>query len=273
MRHETTNHQGGALHNTTGPSPKALKVALYARVSGGHQAKSLETQIQILRDTAKQRGMEVVWEETEIVSGAASKLPKRDALLEKSRQMGFNVVMATYLDRFGRSKVNTINALDALEEAGVNFISVLDNVDYSTPAGKTAASRLAEIAEFEIGRTRNRTIDGRKAAVSKGVKLGRPSALNDEKEREVVIALGEKKKQVDIARQFGVSQGTVCRIKKKRKRLQQQGAAEPSDGPQLRDEKDEPVECRPQFVGADAPKVRLPSSQFLMRRYRELTNA
>jgi len=273
MRHETTNQQGGVLHNTTGPSPKVLKVALYARVSTARQARSLKTQMQNLRDEAKRLGAEVVLEVIEIVSGAAPVLPKRDALLEQSRQMGFNAVMVTYLDRFGRCKVDVLNQLDALEEAGVNFISVRDNVDYSTPAGKLEASRLAETAELERDLMKNRARDGRKAAKSKGVKFGRPFVLNDEQERDVLIALGKKKKQKDIARQFGVGRGTIWRIKKKIKHPQQQGAAEPLDGQQLRDEKDESVECRPQFAGADAPRVRLPSSQFLMRRYRELSNA
>jgi len=266
MTAKTINHQGGALHNTTGPSPKALKVALYARVSVRYRAQSLETQIQILRDIAKQRGMEVVLEVTETVSGAAPKLPKRDALPEKLRWMGINVVMVTYLDRFGRCKVDVLNLLAALEKVGVNFISVRDNVDYSTPAGKMEASRLAGIAEFERDRIKNRTRDGRAAAMLKGIKFGRPRKLDDDTVREIAMALDMGKTQKNLGKQYGVTQGTIYRINKKRKHPQQQGAAEPLDGPQLQDEKDESMECRPQFADADAAKIQRQDCGFLMRR-------
>jgi DNA invertase Pin-like site-specific DNA recombinase len=204
MRHETTKHQGGAL-----------KVALYARVSTKCQAQSLETQMQILRAEAELRGMEVVLEETEIASGVASKLPKRDALLEKSMQMGLDAIMVTRLDRFGRSQESMLNAWAALEKAGVNFISLAEDIDFSAHANKPSAIDFARMAEYERDWIKNRTREGREAAMLKGTKFGRPRTLSEDTEREITMGLRMNKTQMHLAKQYNVSQATIYRINKK----------------------------------------------------------
>ena len=220
-------------HGEKGPRPqtqfdagpkKLRRVALYARESRNCPGLGLEYQLERLRAAAERLGMEVALEASEIVSGFASWLPKRDAIPEQSRQIGFDTVMVLRLDRFGRSLTNMLKAWDALEEARVNFMSLSEGIDYSLPSGKLMARLLAITAEFERDLINKRTRAGINAAASRGVKCGRQGILDDDEVRDIIMALERNEKQAHLARQYNVSQGEIHKIYKRIKHLQQQGA-------------------------------------------------
>ncbi|MDR2561790.1 MAG: recombinase family protein [Holophagales bacterium] len=197
-----------------GAEPKEpRRVALYARESTKVPGLGLEYQLEYLRAAAGRLGMEVALEASEIVSGFASRLPKRDALPEQSRQAGFDTVMVMRLDRFGRSPANMLRAWDALEEAGVGFMSLSEGIDYSLPSGKLMARQLAIAAEFEGNLINRRTSAGRNAAMSKGVKCGRKKLLSDDDERDIAMALMKKEPALQLAKLYGVSRFTIRRVK------------------------------------------------------------
>src|ERR1700746_2508266 len=67
------------------------RAALYSRISTGDQ--HAETQLYDLRELAKQRRYEIVHEYTDTISGAKSKRPGLDKLLEDARRHRFDVVL------------------------------------------------------------------------------------------------------------------------------------------------------------------------------------
>jgi DNA invertase Pin-like site-specific DNA recombinase len=71
------------------------RAALYCRVSTGDQ--HLETQLLDLRELAKQRGLEIVREYTDVISGAKSKRPGLDQLMSDARRRRFDVVLVAAL--------------------------------------------------------------------------------------------------------------------------------------------------------------------------------
>jgi len=200
---------------------KPLRVALYARVSTISQMDSLETQIQILKAEAARRGMEVVLEAREIISGKARKMPKRESLVESSKRMAIDAVMVLSLERFGRSMVGVLNAWEALKEAGVNFISVNEGIDISTPAGKMMGGIFALTAEQEWHMICDRSRQGRFTAKLKGVKLGRPRTIPEETSNAIMQGLGMGKTQMELASQYNVSQSAIHKINKRREQLLQ----------------------------------------------------
>jgi DNA invertase Pin-like site-specific DNA recombinase len=218
------NTHGTALSDQTqldAVPNKPLRVALYARVSSIPQMDSLETQIEILKAEAAQRGMEVVLEVREIISGKARKLPKRESLVESSKRMAIDAIMVTNLDRFGRSVLGLLNAWEALDEAGVNFISVWESIDTSTPAGKMMCWMYALIAEHEWGLFCDRSRQGRLTAKSKGVIIGRRKVIPEETEIAIAQGLEMGRKQEELGKQYNWSQSTISRINKKREQLLQ----------------------------------------------------
>lgn len=55
------------------------------------------------------------------------------------------------LDRLARSKKRVIEIAKLLREKGVEFVSIQDNLDTRTAAGKTMFGKLSVLAEFERG--------------------------------------------------------------------------------------------------------------------------
>ena len=77
------------------------RAVLYSRVSTGEQ--NLETQLLDLRELAKQRGLEVVREYTDVISGAKSRRPGLDHLISDARRHKFDVLLVAAFDRIARN--------------------------------------------------------------------------------------------------------------------------------------------------------------------------
>ncbi len=70
----------------------------------------------------------------------------------------------------------------------------------------------AGISEFERDLIRERTGAGRKAAIKRGVKFGRPQKLSSE-QRKLILRLVEEGKSVkEIAKTFNVNRSTIYRL-------------------------------------------------------------
>ena len=77
-------------------------------------------------------------------------------------------------DRLDRSLRDLLNIISELHEKGVSIQSLKDNIDTSSTSGKLMMHIFASLAEFERDLIVERTQAGRKAAMAKGKKMGRP---------------------------------------------------------------------------------------------------
>ena len=84
-------------------------------------------------------------------------------------------------DRIGRSLKDLVNIFADLHRRGIMLTSIEDHVDASSPSGKLMMNIFASLAEFERDLIRERTGEGRAAALKKGVKFGRPKQQHNEK--------------------------------------------------------------------------------------------
>ena len=148
-----------------------MRVAMYVRVSWLDQQP--ENQIHELRRYVAARG----WEATEFVehgvSGAKDRRPALDALLVEVRRRRVDAVVCWKLDRLGRNLTHLVNTLQEFRALGVDFVTLGEGIDTSTPAGRLMFGLLASIAEFERERLRERTVLGLDRARAQGVRLGR----------------------------------------------------------------------------------------------------
>jgi DNA invertase Pin-like site-specific DNA recombinase len=124
-----------------------------------------------------------------------------------------DTLIVTRLDRLARSTRDLLNILDTIGKAGATFKSLADSwADTTTPHGKLLITMLGGIAEFERSLILARTSDGRSRAKARGVRFGRPAALDHHQRAEAIQRLAGGATQADLARSYGVSQATISRL-------------------------------------------------------------
>ena len=182
------------------------RVALYARVSM-LVGQNPEMQLTELREYAARRGWQVVGEFVDRASGANERRPALNRLMADARQRKFDMIAVWKLDRFGRSLRHLVNAIAEFEALGVAFISLRDNLDLGTPAGRLMFQIIGAMAEFERALIRERVRAGLAHARSKGKRLGRPKVVVDAARIATLRASGASWRA--ISEQMRVGIGTL----------------------------------------------------------------
>ena len=183
------------------------RIAIYARVST--QSQSTEQQLFTLREVANRTNSNIVSEYTDTISGATDSRPGLDALLLAARQRKFDVLFCYSIDRLGRSTKNLIAVVDELQALKIDLYFYREGIDTTTPTGKCVFTILGSVAELERNLIRERVCAGLQKAKRNGVKLGRPSRMNDGL-KSAIRLLREKGLGIkQIAKQVGVGVGSV----------------------------------------------------------------
>jgi DNA invertase Pin-like site-specific DNA recombinase len=118
------------------------------------------------------------------------------------------VVVYRY-DRFARSLRQLVNALEEFRALDIEFISLHEGVDTSTPNGRLVFGIFASIAEFERELIRDRVRSGLAAAKAKGKRVGRPRVAVDA--LRIASLRGQGRSWSQITSETGVSKGTAQR--------------------------------------------------------------
>lgn len=190
-----------------------LRAAIYARVSTTSQ--TTENQLHDLERIAMLRGWTIVEVFTDDgISGSKGRAdrPALDALLKGATRRDFDLIAVWSIDRLGRSLQHLVETVNELQSVGVDLYMHQQAIDTSTPSGKLAFSIFGAFAEFERSLIRERVRAGLDRAKRNGVKLGRPSNLND-KVRAAIVALRADDVPIrKIASQLRVGTGTVYQV-------------------------------------------------------------
>jgi len=191
-----------------GDGGNGMRIGLYGRVSTLN-AQNPEVQLAELREHAARRGWEVVGEYVDRISGARERRPELDRLWADCRKRKVDAVLVYRYDRFARSLRQLVNALEEFRALGIDFISLHEGVDTSTPNGRLVFGIFASIAEFERELIRGRVISGLAAAVARGVRLGRPKRPVDAARIAALRSAGASWREVSA--QMGIGVGTAVR--------------------------------------------------------------
>lgn len=183
------------------------RAAIYARVST-HNGQNPEMQLDELRAYCKRRGWDVAGEFVDKgISGAKEHRPALDRMLSLCRKRSMDAVVVYRYDRFARSLRQLVNALEEFRALDVDFVSLHEGVDTSTPNGRLVFGIFASIAEFERELIRDRVRSGLAAARSKGKRLGRPRVAVDIAKIKCLRAEGAS--WPTIAEKLGIGVGTA----------------------------------------------------------------
>lgn len=189
------------------------KVAIYARVSTDKQ--TCDNQLIELRAVAERRGYTIVQEFVDSgISGAKGKAdrPALDAMMKASNQRKFDLILVWSIDRLGRSLQNLVELLNDLQSMKVDLMFLQQGMDTSTSSGRMMFSIFGAVAEFERNLIRQRVVAGQIRAKARGVKMGRPSKINDGLRSAIQLLRENGIVMKQIAKVVGVGVGTVYSV-------------------------------------------------------------
>ncbi|MGH7935446.1 MAG: recombinase family protein, partial [Chthoniobacterales bacterium] len=188
-----------------------MRAAIYARVSTSNHGQDVTMQTRELREYCARRGWTATAEYVDVgISGTKEKRPELDKLLADAHRRRFDAVVVWKFDRFARSVSHLLRALETFQALGIEFVSLTEGVDTSTPAGKMVFTVLGAVAELERSLICERVKAGLRNARAKGKRLGRPRKALD------LATIARLRKQGKpwrkIARIMGCSAKTCRRI-------------------------------------------------------------
>jgi DNA invertase Pin-like site-specific DNA recombinase len=187
-----------------------MRAAIYARVSTSNHGQDPHVQTRELREHCLRRGWEIADEYIDSgISGTKERRPQLDRLLADCRRRRVDIVLVYRYDRFARSLRHLVNALEEFRALGIDFISLHEGVDTSTPNGRLVFGIFASIAEFERELIRDRVKSGIAAARSKGTTLGRPRVVVDA--ARIAALRSQGLSWARIGAQLGLGEGTIRR--------------------------------------------------------------
>jgi DNA invertase Pin-like site-specific DNA recombinase len=192
-----------------------MNAALYARVSTKDKGQDPELQLTELREFAAKRDWQVVGEFVDVgVSGSKDSRPQLDTMMRLAKTRKLDVIACWKLDRFGRSLRHLVDALAELQAVGCAFVSLRDNLDLSTPAGRMMFHVIGAMAEFERELIRERVRAGLAYARSKGRIGGRPKVKRDrDRDAKAIRKMRDEGQSYgEIAEELGRSKADVYRV-------------------------------------------------------------
>jgi DNA invertase Pin-like site-specific DNA recombinase len=179
-----------------------LKIG-YARVPTGLQNLNLQ------EDQLNQYGCEKIF--SDHISGSKSKRPGLDKAIEFAR--AGDTIVVWRLDRLGRNMEDLITLVNELNNRGVSFHSLEENItmDKSSSTGQLLFHLFAAFAEFERNLILERSSAGRIAARARGRYGGRPEKLNKQDLKLLKTLYDNGTPIKTIAEQWKVSRTTIYR--------------------------------------------------------------
>lgn len=173
----------------------------YGRISTRGQSLALQI------DALKAAGCDRIFEDK--VSGASRSKPALDDALSHLRKGDTLVVWK--LDRLGRTVKQLVEFVGELQQRGIEFRSITEGIDTSTPAGRFFFHIIAAMAEMERELIRERTRAGLDSARAKGLVGGRKKAMDEKKVASAKTLLETGTPPKEVADMCGVSVATLYR--------------------------------------------------------------
>lgn len=180
---------------------------LYVRVSTLDQ--NCDLQLADLRRYVSQRFGSASEYIDQGVSGTQRRRPALDKLMRDARQRRVDVVVVWKFDRFARSLTHLLDALEEFRALGIDFVSLTEGIDTTTPTGQLLFSILGAVAQFERDLIAERVRAGIAHARRMGKRIGRPRVMVDA--GPIIRLQSEGMSLRQIARKLGIPVSRVRR--------------------------------------------------------------
>ena len=196
-----------SLSQSVHAPPAVIRAAIYARVSTLN-GQNPDVQTREIEEYCQRRGFEIFSVYVDRgVSGKKDSRPQLNRMMEDAHQRRFDVIVVARFDRFARSVSHLLRALETFNALGIQFVSLAEQVDTSTPTGKMIFTVLGAVSELERNLIVERVHSGLRHARAKGKRLGRPRKMVDAVRIAALRKNGNSWRT--IAREMKLSVGTV----------------------------------------------------------------
>lgn len=182
----------------------------YARVSTEDQ--NLDMQQAAIENYATEKKLELILYVEKISTRKTERKELNNAL--KAATKGDRIVVYK-LDRLARSTKELYQLTEEMSSRGIEFVSINDSFDTSTPTGRAMFGMLAVFAEFERDIIQQRTKAGLEAARKRGRLGGRP-AIDQDTKRRIIKLFESGESAADIAKEYGIGKSTVYKMLKEK---------------------------------------------------------
>lgn len=176
-------------------------------IVGYARGSTHDPSVELQRDALAKAGCKQVF--TDRAGAAPAQPPGLSEALATLRNG--DTLVVSKLDRLGRSVKNLVALVNDLAEQGVQFKSLSDSIDTTTPAGRFFFHVIASLAEMERDLTVERTRVGLEAARQLGRKGGRKRQMTDSKIESAKKLLADGVPPRDVAENLGVLVPTLYR--------------------------------------------------------------
>jgi DNA invertase Pin-like site-specific DNA recombinase len=147
----------------------------------------------------------------ETLGGGSTHKPELKKALEQLREGDELVVWK--LDRLSRSLKDLLFIVEKIRSAKATFTSLTEHLDTKGPAGEALMQMIGVFAQFERSMISERTTLGIRQAIADGKKVGRPSALEPDKQKLLLELINSgQKTQAQMARLFNVNRSVISRM-------------------------------------------------------------
>lgn len=184
----------------------------YARVSTlDRQQLGLEIQLDALKHC------NILFAEKQ--SGSNDNRVELSQAIDLAKQLAYQDTKVSFcvykMDRLGRKTSTLLRTIEELKESNIEFVSIKENIDTSTPTGVLMYQLLGIFSEFELNNLRQRTREGLAQAKKNGIQLGN-KGLDDKIEANIVHLYQLNHLTVnEIAKKTKVSARTVYNVAKR----------------------------------------------------------
>lgn len=209
MQHRSKSHRQ--------PASSTRQAIGYIRVSTDRQATegiSLEAQQAKINAWCELYGYELiaVYQDAGITG---TSIKKREGIQQALATTGPGTALVVYsLSRLSRSVVDTLTITDQLHRTGADLVSVTENIDTTSAAGKMVLNMMAVLAEFERDQTAERTATALQHKKRTGFKYTRHTPygfIEKDGKLEQVVSEAAIVSEIEKARQQGGTLTSIAR--------------------------------------------------------------
>jgi len=200
-----------------------MNCAIYTRVSTDNQAEkefnSCEAQEEKIRAFIKSQNN---WEVFKVYSdsgytGANLNRPALQELLQDIKQGEINIVLVYKIDRLTRSPKDFYQLIEIFEKYKVDFISITERFDTSTPAGRLLRNIMLTFAQFERELASERTKDKMLERAKKGMWNGGIAPYGYKKENKKLVINPKEAEIVRLIYEIYTTTGSLFQVYEKLK--------------------------------------------------------
>jgi DNA invertase Pin-like site-specific DNA recombinase len=188
-----------------------MKTAIYARVSTKDKGQTVDMQLNALKPFILARGWDLVKIYSDTISGTKDSRPELDKLMADARSRKIDCVCVWKFDRFARSVAHLIRAMTEFRALGVQFVSLTEQFDTSTPMGNAMFNILATMSQLERELIAERVKTKVHQIIASGKTWGAPKKVFARDKALAELNAGESLRVV--AKRHGISHMTLAREK------------------------------------------------------------